>query len=1030
MGEIHKLTKDGKTLFPATTTDAVVHPQVRAAISSLITEYNISALFPTSGDSDSERYTLQGAVSILNDKLKDYQKIPGIKIIFTDLKKDTQEWRYLGYGLFTDITSWAREDSWYEDLNQEVDNLDENLINDALRKTEQSLSSVEKNQVKTNLDLQLEAKKVTWNSTENLNNYINTGIYTISGYRVNPEDNLPINSYGSDTQISGTLVVNKTVNSGVTGQTLMITDSTSGNTKTYRRTFSETDVTWSDWSCSCEKVDLGLVTFDTLDFLNLPGIYVGSIKNPEEITDDISLVLGSSLTGNTCFKLINTINKDYNNLRCSQILYLQSNVDPENNKPAETIFLRTGNRTSELSDFVFTEFTGFITKAYLDNVFKPELNIQLEDLSNEISGIKEIVEEIQLKESTDYCVAAWDPNSLSPECMETFGNLEFCDEWNVYLLDTTDNTGETTRPVGKLMRNNFLRFEDGSWAPTVGILESRRAECDVALYLSSDGGTTLDLYCEEGQFDPVTFYDEYGMNTKLYNAEGNEVNILRPWETTETKYTIGIGREKTIYLLDNVKGNSGKYWKGIFSTPMTWDGIDISQFELKPTAISPGPCAVIDDNGVSKSRNFFYLYEGYSSSKGLKGELTNCEILYKTGRTYPVSYDYESSTGTRISQMNSMKWARNNNATTTSPLPFAEGGFHALNSYITSYEVFYGTKYLHSESKFTGGICSMTCNNETTWKTNGGCRVKASEGDWIYKNWGSNLKANGYYGNAALNDALNMSTYLNHYAPKEECMESQMVASFAQEMGIAENTEFEFYGNTYWYTNIPETKGLRDGKMNVVIRKKVSGTINMYNSSANPVTLDLEAILKVGLCNGVNLGGDVFIYYGGGYEQVGTNTPETGETNEAGNKLENKGGYPIKLYLEPDQSKWLYEETYTKANYGEFEFEKKYPLLVEEQVNLSGEGYVSKRIPYTGFALTKGGSNTTGECAYHWSGNYWGYSNSNHGYRTRIGLRFRFSADHGSYGFRTSHANRTAAFSHPYSSACAQARISAASLQD
>ena len=36
MGEIHKLTKDGKTLFPATTTDAVVHPQVRAAISSLM----------------------------------------------------------------------------------------------------------------------------------------------------------------------------------------------------------------------------------------------------------------------------------------------------------------------------------------------------------------------------------------------------------------------------------------------------------------------------------------------------------------------------------------------------------------------------------------------------------------------------------------------------------------------------------------------------------------------------------------------------------------------------------------------------------------------------------------------------------------------------------------------------------------------------------------------------------------------------------------------------------------------------------
>ena len=36
MGEIHKLTKDGITLFPATTTDAVVHPQVRAAVSTLL----------------------------------------------------------------------------------------------------------------------------------------------------------------------------------------------------------------------------------------------------------------------------------------------------------------------------------------------------------------------------------------------------------------------------------------------------------------------------------------------------------------------------------------------------------------------------------------------------------------------------------------------------------------------------------------------------------------------------------------------------------------------------------------------------------------------------------------------------------------------------------------------------------------------------------------------------------------------------------------------------------------------------------
>jgi hypothetical protein len=41
MGEIHKLIKDGITLYPATTTDAVVHPQIRTELSNLITTSTI-----------------------------------------------------------------------------------------------------------------------------------------------------------------------------------------------------------------------------------------------------------------------------------------------------------------------------------------------------------------------------------------------------------------------------------------------------------------------------------------------------------------------------------------------------------------------------------------------------------------------------------------------------------------------------------------------------------------------------------------------------------------------------------------------------------------------------------------------------------------------------------------------------------------------------------------------------------------------------------------------------------------------------
>ena len=75
MGEIHKLTKDGKTIFPATTSDAVIHPQMKTALSDLVVEYNVSRLFPTEGNEGSEKYTLQEAVNLLGEKLLENQNI-------------------------------------------------------------------------------------------------------------------------------------------------------------------------------------------------------------------------------------------------------------------------------------------------------------------------------------------------------------------------------------------------------------------------------------------------------------------------------------------------------------------------------------------------------------------------------------------------------------------------------------------------------------------------------------------------------------------------------------------------------------------------------------------------------------------------------------------------------------------------------------------------------------------------------------------------------------------------------------------
>lgn len=85
----------------------------------------------------------------------------------------------------------------------------------------------------------------------------------------------------------------------------------------------------------------------------------------------------------------------------------------------------------------------------------------------------------------NYCVGYWDKDSLNPESLDTLGDVSLLKKWDFYLLDTTDNANKTTLPVGKLKRNNLLRFEDGSFAPTVGITEDMRAECDVASFGSS-----------------------------------------------------------------------------------------------------------------------------------------------------------------------------------------------------------------------------------------------------------------------------------------------------------------------------------------------------------------------------------------------------------------------------------------------------------------------------------------------------------------------------------------------------------------
>lgn len=623
-----------------------------------------------------------------------------------------------------------------------------------------------------------------------------------------------------------------------------------------------------------------------------------------------------------------------------------------------------------------------------------------------LKAIKDDISELKMLNSHDYYVAGWVDGDLDPNAVEYHGDKELANDWNFYLLDTTDNAGETTTPVGKLMKGNLLRFENGDYAPTVGITEEMRSQCDTDLYLD-EGVASLaygaGTYDAKAEWDIDKVLIRSGSTPRaLYDRHGKAVSHkLRPWETTETKYTIGVGRDYTVYVLDNVMGESGKVWAGLFKKPIVWDGIDVSMYPLRPTAYTPCPVVTIDN----KSRCFFYAYEaGDANCRSHSGVNDTCQ-MFVNGRTYPRTVD--------MSQINDMTWSRANNANVDNPYPFAEGGFHALNAYIISQEIYYGRKDLHNANMFGSGISSNDpCNSEDTWKSNGGVRYKlSSSSTWKYLRWnepGDIKEADSY-------NYLFMSHVVNMEHPKEQCMESQMAASYANEIGAAEKADFDFYGAYYSYVNVPQTNGLSG--MNVRIMKVMRDTFNAKDSSSQSVSWDMEAMLRMSLFGGVSLSGDIFVYSGGGYEQVGelVNDPNT-----------NRVGNPFKLYMECDQTKWMKVVDVNKANKGVFDFESAYPFM--GNFDNKPNGYVRERAPYTGWKVENGGNMITGQCCYGWSECYWG---STIGTRTRVAARFRGAAHNSYCSARSLHAYNAVSYASRTHAGSAQAlmKVGAATPQ-
>lgn len=664
--------------------------------------------------------------------------------------------------------------------------------------------------------------------------------------------------------------------------------------------------------------------------------------------------------------------------------------------------------------------TGTIVISYMRG-FKDTMRALLTDF-------RKASEKLALQEMTQplYCVGEWIENANTaspldqdnPDALAVFGNKEWALDWRPFLVDMSAVEGETKkRPVMELKKNNWLRDIYGNWAPVVGITAAMRDECMANALYSDDEGQTQ--YCASGAFDPEAFLSLCSIVTEdgvkklshptLYKAVTvddettySEVShYLMPWETTETKYSIFVGRKDEVYLLDNLVGASGKEWNGILGSNCNfWDGVDVKTFGLRPTGICPSSVTAISENGVTKARSFFYNYAPtVTGAKGYKGTATNCEMFYNNGH-YPVC----AST-----QITSKTAARANNHVATNPYPVAEGGWHARNTFLRCLETAWGTKLLGSITRFSNGINSNnSCGNETQFLSYGGTRWrKTGDEDWNYSTWSG--ATHGIYKNAS--GALDsMVATLNNYAFHSKTLEDQIAVSFAAEFGIAAGEEYMFNGCKWWYEN-PTASGnfapktVAQGEMNCRSHKIVSYTFNAYNADGTEQSFDVECDLLTGLMLGCNMSGDGGPYWGGGCEIVGEC-----ETEPASGSF----GYELKAYIQPDQTLWT-NESNNSINIGQkFAFEDKY--MFAGSIITRSNSYMRRRLPNTPIPASMCGSLSKGECGYGYMCNYWGSA----GKRTRVGVR---SGNHAYFSYLSARyllASSSAGASSPYSCGSAQ----------
>lgn len=562
-----------------------------------------------------------------------------------------------------------------------------------------------------------------------------------------------------------------------------------------------------------------------------------------------------------------------------------------------------------------------------------------------------------------------------------YGSDNPSDLFDFLLVDhTATPSSNGGQPYSVLTRNNIFRYKDGTYAKTVSITEDEMAACTDTTYSRSIyiGSTIIKTFAEGEDYDAEAVLDAIKSaisagTVTLTSAITLSTNgttgghVVMPWETTSQDMSIFLGNTKSVWLIDHQEGKSGKYHTALLRRNTVIDGIDPTDFELKPTGLSPSPVFTItDSNSKVVTRCHFTTRIGMTNCQGAMGNSNFCSAFYQNG-TYPRTVD--------IQQITLMKYARNNNSDVESPIPFAEGGFHTLNTLLCALEIEHKTKYLHNPNLFSGGICANDdCSTEAKLKAYGGVRYKASDSDtWTYIRWYTNpeiYKADG-------TKIAHVSSILNQEAPKERTMESQMAMSWAAELGIAPSTEFTTpYGGTYQYENVDGTTSAPSSLMAARVCKTMAFDITAYNASAEETTFNIECVLRMGLYNGANLSGDIFRYCGGGAELIAL------VTEDAQLKQGVKGLIPETFYLQPDQSKWPYETNSNKDNLEKFDCQSSFLNL---GTSMNADGYIKDRLGYSPFATENGGSLSTYMCSYIWNTNYFNTSTLNR--RTRVAFR-------------------------------------------